>query len=125
MKLVSKEVEEVIKAEKRTVTGVRCDICGKELRYKYRQNSDYLEERPKYFEVTTGHHDWGNDSCESIQHKDICLECIVDFTSDYLSSASGTEYIEVETHWCWPEKVDVDSRSYYDRSVYHIEEEPT
>lgn len=125
MKLISKEVEEVVRAEVHTVTGVRCDICGKDLRYKYRPNSDFLEERPKYFDVTTGHHDWGNDSCDSIEHKDICLDCIVDFVSDYLSNASGTEYIEIETHYCYPEKVDLDSRSWYDRHVYHIDEGET
>lgn len=122
MKLLSNEVEEVVKAEVRKVTAVRCDICGKDLRYKYRPNSDYLEYRPKYFEVTTGHHDWGNGSVDSIEHKDICLDCIVDFVSDYLSSASGTEYIDIETHHCYPERVNFDNRSYDDRRYYKIEE---
>lgn len=123
MKLVSKEVEEVIKAEKRTVTGVRCDICGKSLRYTYCPNSTYVKDSPKYFEVTTGHHDWGNDSHESIERMDVCPECIIEFVSRYLSEAESTEHINVETHWCWAEKVDVNIRSYDDRRTYKIDEE--
>lgn len=123
MKLVSKEVEEVIKGEVHTVTGIRCDVCKRDLRYRYRPNSDYLEHRPKYFEVTTGHHDWGNDSCESISHNDVCPDCIDGFVSRYLAKANGTDYIEIETSWGGPDKVELSKRSWYDRHVYHIEED--
>lgn len=84
-----------------------------------------LEYRPKYFEVTTGHHDWGNDSCDSIEHKDICPDCIGKVSLDYLTSASGTQYIEIETTWGRPERVDFNKRSWYDSHDYEIEEEAT
>ena len=123
MKLVSKKTEEIVKAEVRKVTGVRCDICGKVLRYKYRPNSDFLEERPKYFRVMTGHHDWGNDSCDSIEHKDICLGCITDFISDYLSNASGTEYVDISTEWCGPARVEVDEYDVRYGEHYRLDKE--
>ena len=106
MKLVSKEVEEVVTAEMRKVTGVRCDICKKVLRHS--RDSHPGQKYPKYYEVTTGHHDWGNDSCDSIKHRDICHGCITTFVSEYLKGNHGTAYIDIETTYYQPEKVDAD-----------------
>lgn len=65
-----------------------CDICKKEI-------------DKGYWELTTGHHDWGNDSCESIEHFDICSEDCLRIKFDEYVKDSGrnnynTMYFEVE-----------------------------
>ncbi len=76
------------KIEHKLCEYIRCDNCNKKI----------IDEE-KYFEVTTGHHDWGNDSCESIEHLDICEKCINKFSENYLkeNKESNTAYIEIET----------------------------
>lgn len=72
-------VEEVLKK-------VVCDVCGREIT---------STDRP--YEVTTGHNDWGNDSYESIAHKDICSdECLKVEFSKYLNSTYKTKFIEIQ-----------------------------
>lgn len=77
------EVKEVYRVIK-TVNHVECDVCKKHV-------------GKRYFNVVTGHHDWGNDSHESIQYRDICGTCLSKFVSDYFSKATGTEYMDIET----------------------------
>ena len=89
------DCKEVVVRKECKVTGVKCDICGKIIPAE----AYYTLEKSKYFEVTTGHHDWGNDSHESIEHKDICPECIDAFVSKYLKYADGTDYIEIKTEY--------------------------
>ena len=93
--ILSDEKQMIMTKIKKKVLGVCCDICTKELLVD--PNKPYNSTR--YFEVMTGHHDWGTDSCESIEHRDICPECINDFVRDYLAEADGTEYIEIETEY--------------------------
>ena len=60
------KTEKVLVSEKRY-----CDICNKEI-------------TEGHWEVTTGHYDWGHDSCESIQKKDVCsMNCLNDVMSEY------------------------------------------
>ena len=59
-----------------------CDICGKE-----------IDTNKGYWEVTTGHHDWGNDSIDSIEHFDVCSEdCIMRKFSEYLEDSGSNNY---------------------------------
>lgn len=80
------------------VTGVRCDICGKLIpvgRYPFDEH--------KYYDVMTGHNDWGNDSCESIEHHDICPDCLVGFVADYFKNNEyGSEYMNIDTEYVLP-----------------------
>lgn len=67
-----------------------CDICGKE-----------IKKDTGYWNVTTGHHDWGNDSHESIEHFDVCSDsCLLMKFSGYINASYrddfNTKYIEVE-----------------------------
>ena len=48
-------------------------VCVKETMYCDICNS-IIDDDNNYWELTTGHHDWGNDSCDSIEHFDICSE---------------------------------------------------
>lgn len=71
-------VEREYKEETRTVTDRflvsekrYCDVCGEEI-------------TGPFWYVTTGHHDWGNDSCESIKNKDCCsIECLSELFDEY------------------------------------------
>ena len=55
--------------------------------------------RVQYWEVTTGHYDWGNDSCDSVEEHQYCSkECITEAFEQYLEETCGnfnTEYFEV------------------------------
>lgn len=88
--ILSEEIKRVVKI-KRKVTGIKCDICEKIIPV----NKGLDDSR--YFAVRTGHNDWGNDSYESVKNYDICPDCVIKFTTEYLQKAEGTEYLEVET----------------------------
>ena len=62
-----------------------CDICKKEIH------------KTAHYEVTTGHHDWGNDSIESINNSDICSDdCLKVVFGVYLEGTSDSKYINIE-----------------------------
>jgi hypothetical protein len=62
-----------------------CNICKNEIVGKY------------YYEITAGHHDWGNDSIESIEYEDICsADCLRKRLEAYLEAERGTQYINIE-----------------------------
>ena len=82
MSEILSEVVETTVQETRMVTGIECDICNKVIPV-----SKGIES--KYFEVTTGHHEWGNDSCESIEHHDICPDCMEVLSAEANQKASG------------------------------------
>lgn len=72
------------------VNYIICDVCGKR-----------LDVGESYLDVTTGHHDWGNDSCDSIDRRQICGDCLDKVIEEYKEHAlnSGrynTNYIEIE-----------------------------
>lgn len=67
-----------------------CDICKKE-----------IDTKSGYWEVITGHHDWGDDSWESIQQFDVCsANCLIDKFNEYIKVSEknnfNTQYFEVE-----------------------------
>ena len=50
-----------------------------------------------YYEVTTSHGDWGNDSWESLHIYDICSdECLSKMFDEYLKFKSNTKKLEIE-----------------------------
>ncbi|MDT3386702.1 MAG: hypothetical protein LIR46_02910 [Bacteroidota bacterium] len=69
------EVEDVL-------IGRKCDICGKDI-LPLEHDIGY-----NYFCIATHHHDWGNDSVESWDHKDACCpDCVMTFTDTYIRKA--------------------------------------
>ena len=51
----------------------------------------------KYFTVIIGHSDWGNDSYESEEYKDICSDaCASKEFNRYIHGSSDTKYIKFE-----------------------------
>ena len=83
----------------KTVVGIECDVCNKVIPTK-----QYYEDASKYYEITTGHHDWGAESIESREAVDVCPECVAKYISDYLKDASTTGYLELRTEYSYPEK---------------------
>lgn len=75
------------KVEHRLCEYIRCDSCNKK-----------IVDKEKYFNVMTGHHDWGNDSCDSIKYLDICEKCLDKYVGNYFKETkdSYTAYINVE-----------------------------
>lgn len=100
--ILSKDTKEVICRKVRKLEGIKCDICHNELRVPYSKDGQCTRPYPQYFKVTTGHNDWGNDSIDSIQVRDMCPECALSFVKSYLEFANGTDYIEIETKHCCP-----------------------
>lgn len=72
---------------------IYCDVCGHKID---------PDKTRQIFRVKTGHNDWGNDSCDSIEYKDVCSsECVEFVISEYLERSNNknrginSEYIEV------------------------------
>ena len=85
--ILDDKVKEVIQ-KKRTIIGIKCNECGKEIKPDH--------EGRKYFRVVTGHHDWGAESADSREYRDICPDCIGKVVADYSDAASGSDYIEIK-----------------------------
>lgn len=67
-----------------------CDICKKE-----------IDTNKGSWELTTGHHDWGRDSVDSVEHFDVCSEaCLTIKFAEYVNESGkndwNTMYFEVE-----------------------------
>ena len=106
------EKKEVIRSITYEVAGIKCDICGRVIKAPSELDRyNWLDDKYKFYVVATGHNDWGNDSCDSIEHYDICPECITKFVSDYLTDMKGykSAYIEINTmHVYFNDTVDED-----------------
>ena len=90
------EEREVVKKE-RTLIKMVCNRCGKEI-------------KGDYWSVFKGHHDWGNDSCESHMNLDLCSEeCVQKEWSEYLDECkySNTCFFEVERDNFEPPKKEI------------------
>lgn len=111
---LGKEMErkEVIKTV-REIEYIRCDNCGKKiLPDRYKRDNDYVH-------VHTWHNDWGNDSCESHEHRDYCKECATKIIAKYISDMNGSEELEVTHKYLFPQIIILN----YDDKYYYLAEE--
>ena len=106
--------EEIIAAKLLTLRGIRCDKCQKVILPKF-VHGEHRNGDSKYFKVTTGHNDWGNDSPDSIETHDICPERICKVVNDYLENAEGSEYINIETNHVYEHMVRIRKCIKYDK----------
>lgn len=69
-----------------------CDNCGKHI--------DIKKAKGTYYSILSGHHDWGNDSSDSMEDLDACCDaCLVALVKRWLEKWKGnypTAYIEIE-----------------------------
>ena len=75
-------------------------VCTKETMYCDVCNS-VIDDNGAYWELTTGHNDWGNDSVDSIEYFDICSDaCLkakfVEYAKESGASEWNTMYFETE-----------------------------
>ena len=95
----------MVKQKTKYIITCKCDKCGKVIFKHY--GDEFVElaknvginKRVSFYQVTTGHNDWGNDSVDSITHMEICPSCLVNEYSDYVDRSSkgiNSEYIEIE-----------------------------
>lgn len=98
-------IEEYVKKHaKVTLEKVICDWCKKDIPFN-NEFSWLKEEKFKCYEVVTGHHDWGNDSCESIEyHQFCCTECLTKFLEEYYKDASDTAYSDIKIEFYYKGK---------------------
>ena len=91
--------------EKEVVVAKTCDICGKQIEPTPTPPVGYGDKRIPFFEITTGHHDWGNDSCDSIRVLHACSpDCLMKFVDEYVRKDFGeihTEYIYIDHENAW------------------------
>lgn len=75
-----------------------CDCCEKVIAERTKESNSSVS--ANCFAVTTGHYDWGNDSCDSIEHHDYCsVECLQKAFDKYYKiekdGQHGSAYFEV------------------------------
>ena len=88
----TKEIKKVEEVE----NGIICDICKKEIKGEKDYKRRYLK-MEHFYEVTTHHHDWGNDSIDSYENRDICgEECLFKFLKEYFDGTDATLCCEIE-----------------------------
>lgn len=94
------ETEKEIIGCAREIIGVRCDNCKKIIFPKSETCKENL-----YYKITTGHHDWGNDSIDSIKHFDLCQDCLNDFVAKKLDgNQSKSSYMDISTEHIYPNR---------------------
>lgn len=90
--------KEITKIEE-TEIGITCDMCKKEILNEEDYKSEFRTKMSHYYEITTHHNDWENDSIDSYEYRDICSEnCLFNFLKDYYDGTDGTLCCEIEEH---------------------------
>ena len=74
---MKEKINLIVKTTKPITEKVICDVCGKTI--ADRNNRD-----AEYWTLTTGHNDWGNDSCDSYEDFDLCSkDCVKEKLNKY------------------------------------------
>lgn len=77
--VIKEEVTETVTHTVDRIKALKCDVCGKEF-------------TGKYWDLTTQHSDWGNDSCESIKSFDLCSkECVQKKLDEYFKKCEHSD----------------------------------
>lgn len=94
-------VDKEIKETKRILTKVTCDVCNRE-----------IEPSSPFYDVTTHHYEWDNDSIESFKHYQICSdECLKVKFKEYLCLDIDSKYVEISKEVCCvPKSVGVSNK---------------
>ena len=98
------EQKEITVTEVRNVTeSLYCDVCKRLIYKRDLCTPDNNGKRASYWEVTTGHNDWGNDSIESRETFCLCSpDCLQAKFTEYVQTSNNlcaSDYLEVEHHW--------------------------
>lgn len=88
---IYKKVSHIVSKE--VCVDIYCDICNKK-----------IDTKDKFYEITTSHFDWGNDSIDSINNHDVCSnKCLFLFLADYYDDFEDrhTKRIEIQHENGW------------------------
>lgn len=89
--------KEEIKQIKEIENEIICDICNKKIKEEEDYKTPYRTKMTHFYEVSTHHNDWGNDSIDSFEYRDICSEeCLFEFLKKYFDGTDGTLQCEIE-----------------------------
>ena len=81
---MKEKINKIVKTTEQITEKVTCDVCGKTI-------ADKNNRVAKYWRLTTGHDDWGNDSCDSYMDFDLCSkECIKEKLNKYFDDCVGS-----------------------------------
>lgn len=109
---MTREIKENRVEEIEVVIGKQCfcDVCGKLIKKTSEKKVEYCI--GDYWTLTTGHHDWGLDSVDSIEEFDLCSrDCIQKKLDEYLKDCSGTDYFELSHEDDWEVREDLDEKT--------------
>lgn len=86
----------------------RCDRCGRHLWYhtKDGHKKPGVKEMAHYYNIVTGHHDWGNDSIDSVETYDVCVGCAKKMFEEYIEDSynrTNSLYFECSHERTWDE----------------------
>lgn len=97
---IYKELKQII--VKDVVVGKKCDVCFKDIPPTKR---GFPRKNVPYYEITTHHNDWGNDSVDSYEHYHACSpECALKFAGEYINDnfeGCNSQTIEIEHKGGW------------------------
>lgn len=88
------------------VVGKKCDVCHENIPPTER---GYSRKSFPYYNITTHHSDWGNDSVDSFEYYHACSpECALKFATEYITNCyngRNSKTIEIEhcDGWFMPE----------------------
>jgi protein-arginine kinase activator protein McsA len=79
-------------------TDIICDECGATIAHYTEDGTVYKSYFDDYYDVVTGHNDWGNDSYESRKELQVCPQCVDKIIDAYKWRSLrryNTEYVEI------------------------------
>jgi hypothetical protein len=79
------------------VVEIKCDVCGGIIQTE-EEIDCVVRKGGYYYQITTGHSDWGMDSIESIEYADLCCDkCMFEYITKYVEETdSDTARFEFE-----------------------------
>lgn len=113
MKKEHKNVQ-MVKAETVVATDYICDICKKRIYTDRRGWFTPSGQLIEYYNIVSGHNDWGNDSVESRESSIVCKECLTTALMQYKNGAERTPY-----NSCY---IEIEHKYSYDGGEYKEEE---
>ncbi len=81
-----KRIKRFIQVMETVDVSAHCDVCKTQ-----------IINGTEYYRVTRGHRDYGNDSIDAIEYKDICSDvCLHEEILAYGNEVSNTKFINIE-----------------------------
>ena len=88
-----KEIKKYEEIENETI----CDICKKQILGEEDYKTSFRTKMSHFYEITTHHNDWGNDSVDSYEYFDACCEeCLFKFLKEYFDGTDATLCCEIK-----------------------------